>query len=243
MISAKEYFERYLSWQRSESNLRTAGKTYESYTTMDLSDLRPEAEAGNPAAQQELGERYLFGLDGLKKDPQQAVNLFRQAADQGNPDGAHMLAEVHRTPEFGMLDYEQYFPLLQKAAGAGSWKAMFNLACAYYKGKEAYDGHGFDVDRLTALKWSTKCMLTTMDLLEFYHSSKCGEGFQDYMQGVYALFVQSVNVSARQLIRGDGVPKDVAWAKDMLQKAQSFYRHCFKMDCPDFTALLSHCEE
>ena len=243
MISAKEYFEQYLSWQRSESNLRTAGKTYESYTAMSLADLQPEAEAGNPAAQQELGERYLFGLDGLGKNTDRAMELFRQAAEQGNPDSAHMLAEVHRTPEFGKFDYDQYFPLLQKAAEAGSWKAMFNLACAYYKGKDAYDGHGFESDRLTALKWSTKCMLLTMELLEFYNSNKCGDGFQDYMQGVYALFVQSVNVSARQLIRGDGVPKDTAWAKEMLQKAQSFYRHIFQSDCPDFTALLGHCEE
>lgn len=243
MISANEYFEKYLSWQRSESNLRTAGKTYESYTTMDLATLKPEAEAGNPAAQQELGERYLFGLNGLKQDPQQAKALFQQAADQGHPDGAHMLAEVHRTTEFGLFDYAQYFPLLKKAAEVGSWKAMFNLACAYYKGKDAYDGHGFDVDRLTALKWSTQCMLSTMELLEFYHSNKCGEGFQDYMQGVYALFVQSVCVSARQLLLGDGVPKDAVWAKDMLQKAQSFYRHIFGSDCPDFSALLSHCEE
>lgn len=240
MISAKEYFDNYLAWKRSESNLRTAPQTYESYTAMELPTLQAEAQAGSPGAQQELGERYLFGLDGLKKDADQALKLFRQAADQGHPDGAHMLAEVYRTPEFGKFDYEQYFPLLQKAAEAGSWKAMFNLACAYYKGKDAYDGHGFASDRLTALKWSTKSMLLTMDLLEFYHSHKCGDSFQDYMQGVYALFVQSVCVSARQLILGDGVPKDTAWAGEMLQKAQSFYRHIFKADCPDFTNLLSH---
>lgn len=242
MISANEYFEKYLSWQRSESNLRTAGKIYESYTTMDLAALNAEAGAGNPAAQQELGERYLFGLNGLNNDAEQAKRLFQQAADQGHPDGAHMLAEIHRTPEFGLFDYAQYFPLLKKAAEAGSWKAMFNLACALYKGKDAYEGHGFEADRLAALKWSTQCMLLTMDLLEFYHTNKCSEDFRDYMQGVYALFVQSVCVSARQLLRGDGVPKDTAWAKEMLQKAQSFYRHIFGSDCPDFSSLLSHCE-
>ena len=54
MISAKEYFAQYLSWERSESNLRTAKKSYEPYSAMDLSTLRAEAEAENPAAQEEL---------------------------------------------------------------------------------------------------------------------------------------------------------------------------------------------
>lgn len=242
MLSAKEYFEQYLSWQHRESNLRTAAQSFETFSAMELTDLRAEAEAGNPAAQEELGERYLFGLNELSADPQEACRLFTQAAEQGHPDAKHMLAEVHRTAEYGMLDYDQYFTLLEQAAQGGSWKAMFNLACAYYKGKDAYEGHGFPEDKLAALKWSTQCMIVTMGLLEFYFTNKCSEGFQDYMQSVYALFVQSVNVSARQLIRGDGVPKDTAWAKKMLEDAQGFYRHYFGANCPDFSALLSHCE-
>lgn len=242
MISAKEYFEQYLSWARSESSLRTAKKTYEPYSAMDLETLQAEAGAENPAAQEELGERYLFELNGLPRDPQKACDLFEKAAAQGHPDAAHMLAEIYRIPEYGMVDYDKYFPLLTKAARAGSWKAMFNLSCALYKGKDAYDGHGFEPNPMEALKWSTQCMLSTMGLLEFFTENNCGEGFKDYMQGVYALFVQSTCVTARQLIRGDGVPKDVAYARELLESAQAFYHHCFRSNCPDFTALLSHCE-
>lgn len=241
MIGAKDYFEQYLAWKRSESNLRTAKYTYEPYSTMDLETLILEAEHENPGAQEELGERYLFGLDGLRADPDKALELFGQAAAAGHPDGMHMQAEVHRTAEFDRQDYGQYFDLLKKAAEGGSWKAMFNLSCACYKGKEAYEGHGFDVDKLAALKWSTKCTVLTMQMLEFYFTNACAEGFTDYMQGVFALFVQSVCVSARQLMRGDGVPRDMDWAKTMLTDAQSFYRHYFKADCSDFATLLSHC--
>lgn len=242
MISAKEYFEQYLSWQSRQSNLRTAAPTYESYSTMELSTLKAEAEAGSPGAQEELGERYLFGLDKLDIDPALACSWFAKAAEQGHPDAKHMLAEVHRTAEYGLLDYEQYFTLLERAAQDGSWKAMFNFACACYKGKDAYEGHGPEPDPMAALKWSTKCIVATMELLEFYFTNQCSEDFKDYMQGVYALFVQSVCVSARQLIRGDGVPKDMAWAKSMLENAQSFYRHYFGASCSDFSALLEHCE-
>jgi TPR repeat protein len=240
MVTAKEYFENYLAWERRDSNLRSASVTYVPYSSMELEDLTPEAEAGNPAAQEELGERYLFGID-LKQDADKALELFRKAGEAGNPEAMHMEAEVYRTEEFGHLDYDKYFVQLKKAAEAGSWKSMFNLACAYYKGKEAYEGHGFEVDRMAALKWSTQCSILTMELLEFDFTHNCDKSFEDYMQGVYALFVQSICVSARQLIRGDGVPKDVEWAKTMLGQAQSFYRNYFKADCPDFTALLNHC--
>lgn len=241
MISAKEYFE-HISWQRKESNLRSAPYTYEPFSTMELKTLELEAAAGNPGAVEELGERYLFGLDELPTDPDKALALFQQAAEAGHPDAMHMLAEVHLTVEFGKQDYEQYFPLLQKAAESGSWKSMFNLACAYYKGKAAYDGHGFDADHFTALKWSTQCAVATMGLLEFYFTHPCSDGFSDYMQGVFSLFVQSICVSARQLIKGDGVKQDLQWAKTMLTDAQDFYKHYFKSACSDFTALLGYCE-
>lgn len=242
MISAKEYFEEYLSWKHSDSSLRSASFTYESYATLDLETLQQEAAANNPGAVEELGERYLFGLNGLEADADKAMELFRQAADAGHPDAMHMLADVHRTAEFGKLDYDQYFTLLEQAAEMGAWKSMFNLACAYYKGPEAYEGHGPEVDREAALKWSMRCAVMTMNLLDLFFTRRCSNGFTDYLDGVFALFVQSISVSARQLIRGDGVPKNIKRASAMLNDAQNFYRHYFKADCSDFTALLSHCE-
>ena len=241
MISTKEYFEQFLSWQKRTSNLRSAPSSYETYASMELEALTPEAEAGNPGALEELAERHLFGLSGLKADPGKADSLFQQAADAGHPDALHMLAEIRRVPDYGMQDLDRYFPLPQKAAEGGSWKAMFNLSCACYKGKEAYEGHGFEVDKLAALKWSTACGIRTMELLEFYFTHTCSEGFKDYMQGVFALFVQSICVTARQLIRGDGVEKDPAYAKSMLTDAQNFYKHYFGIECSDFASLLKYC--
>ena len=72
MIAPNEYFEKYLSWKRSDSGLRSAKATYAPFTVLDLESLTAEAEAGTPGAQEELGERYLFGLSELKADPQKA---------------------------------------------------------------------------------------------------------------------------------------------------------------------------
>ena len=116
MIAPNEYFERYLAWKRSDSGLRSAKATFAPFSALDLETLTLEAEAGTPGAQEELGERYLFGLSELKADPEKAKELFTKAADQGHPDAMHMLAEIHRTAEYGMFDYDQYFPLLVKSA-------------------------------------------------------------------------------------------------------------------------------
>ena len=243
MISAKEYFEDYLTWKRKESNLRSASYTYESYAALEAEDLIAEAEAGNPGAQEELGERYLFGLSDLPVNVEKALALFQQAADQGHPDALHMLSDVHRTDEFGMLDYDKYFELLEPAAQRGSWKAMFNYSCALYKGKEAYEGHGPDVNKADALTWSSRCAVMTTNLLELFFQNNCSNDFTEYLDGVFALFIQSVCVSARQVIRGDGVPKNLKMAKRLLTDAQKFYRHYFKAGCSDFETLLKHCDE
>ena len=75
MITPKEYFENYLSWKRSDSGLRSAKSTYAPFSALDLESLTAEAEAGSPGAQEELGERYLFGLSDLKADPQKAKEI------------------------------------------------------------------------------------------------------------------------------------------------------------------------
>ena len=243
MISAKEYFEEYLTWKRRESSLRSAPFTYKSYSSLDLETLTAEAEAGNPGAQEELGERYLFGLSDMKADTDKALEWFQKAADAGHPDAMHMLSDVHRTDEFERLDYDRYFELLVPAAERGSWKAMFNYSCALYKGPEAYEGHGPQVSKADALTWSSRCAVMTMNLLELFFQNNCSNDFTEYLDGVFALFIQSVCVSARQVIRGDGVPKNLKMAKRLLNDAQKFYQHYFKASCSDFDTLLKHCEE
>ena len=156
----------------------------------------------------------------------------------------HMLSEIHRTAEYGMFDYEQYFTLLVKAAQGGSWKAMFNLACALYKGKDAYDGCGFEVNKLEALKWSTHCVVMTMGLMDFYFKNPCSEDFKDYFQGVFALFIQSVCVSARQLILGDGVNQDLKWGPRYAHQCRQLLpRHFQGQLLRLLEVLLQHCEE
>ena len=56
----------------------------------------PNAEKGNPIAQDGLGICYSHGY-GVKKDEAEAVNWFRKAAQQGNADAEFHLAFAYET--------------------------------------------------------------------------------------------------------------------------------------------------
>lgn len=49
MIAPNEYFEKYLSWKRSDSGLRSAKATYAPFTVLDLESLTAEARPVLPA--------------------------------------------------------------------------------------------------------------------------------------------------------------------------------------------------
>lgn len=237
MIQAKEYFERYIAWKK-----RSDGQNaYDAYTALDLNTLQHEADFNIPGAVEELGERYLFGL-GLTTDVDKACELFQQAAEAGHPDAMHMLADVYRTDQHGRQDLARYFPLLSAAAERGSWKSMFNLACAYYRGKLAYDGHGFNMDHAAAFQWSSRCVIMCQELLELFFTNLCTNELRDYFGEVYDTFVQAVTASAKQMMDGDGVERDPEQARILLGGAQAFHQKYLKSECGRFTALLRQLE-
>ncbi len=238
MIQPKEYFDRYLAWKRHTDPKSSAKVAYESYSAMDLNMLLHETDFNVPGALEELGERYLFGLD-VDVDVDKALELFQQAADAGHPDAYHMMADVYRTEQHGRQDLDRYFELLPIAAQHGSWKSMFNLACAYYRGKLGYDGHGYNLDHAAALEWSVKSMNMTHDLLKIFFSRPCTQHLKDYFGDVYDTFVRAVFAVAKQYMDGDGTEKDLDKARSLVTSAQEFHKKCLGMECNQFTFLLN----
>ena len=55
-----------------------------------LAELTPLAAHGNAIAQYNLGRMYYFG-QGVPRDLDQAISLFRESAAQGNSDGENNL--------------------------------------------------------------------------------------------------------------------------------------------------------
>jgi hypothetical protein len=64
--------------------------------SLNVNSLRQEAEAGDVAAQAELGERYFAGKGGVTRDLLQARVWYEKAADQGNSAAKQRLVTLDK---------------------------------------------------------------------------------------------------------------------------------------------------
>ena len=243
MIDAKDYFMKYLSWKRRVSNGPSSTICREAFSAMDADMLEHDAEQDNPGAMEELGERYLFGLSPFSQDVDRAISLLTAAKEAGHPDAAHLLSDIYRSDEYGRKDLEKYFQLLTEAAEMGSWRSMFNLAVACYKGKDSYEGYGPEQDKQKTFAWGMKCQKMTLGLMAAYFSNNSTKNFDDYFEHVYDIFEQSVIATSMQLINGDGVKKDIGKAREMVTYTQRMHQNFLKCDNDKFTKILAHCDK
>lgn len=94
-----------------------------------LSSFRKAAEAGSAEAQVWLG----YILD-QSEDNEEAVRMYRAAAEQGNIEGVAGLAEMYAKGEGVEKDHEQALILFKQAAEAGHAGSIRVLVAAYEKG-------------------------------------------------------------------------------------------------------------
>jgi TPR repeat protein len=97
---------------------------------VELTTVQPSAEAGNPEAQNRLGEMAEFGY-GMPRNPDKAIEWYLKAADQGSVTAQH---NIGRSYNFG-TGVEQNFAEAErwyrKAAEQGHTDAMFFLGTLY----------------------------------------------------------------------------------------------------------------
>jgi serine/threonine protein kinase/TPR repeat protein len=103
-----------------------------------------------PDAQYRLGYMYEKG-QGTDKDVAKAVQLYRSAAEHGNPQAQNLMGTLYATGTDGVTqDDKQALDWFQKAADQGFAKAQKNLGDMYFF------GHGIDKDYAQALTWYGK---------------------------------------------------------------------------------------
>lgn len=81
----------------------------------------------------EAGNRYLTG-QGVPQDSQKAVQLFTQAANDGDPYAQNELAYLYTVGQGTEQNYEKAFYWYQKAADHGLPSAQYNLGLMYRNG-------------------------------------------------------------------------------------------------------------
>lgn len=243
-ISAEEYFSKYLSWRMdymSSSNLNPKTAVYESFSSMADNMLTIEVQSNVPGAIQEQGERYYYGL-GMAVDVDKAIECFEKAAELGHPEANYKLAEIYKSDEYGRKDMNKYFDFLSKSARRGYWLAMFNLSCAYYKGKEEYNGYGFKKDKQKSLEWQLATFKMITELLRCIFSKSCSQSFKEYTRNMCSVFNNSVVLIAEQLISGDGVEVDKKTARNILEEAISLIKELFNATNQELENLQEKCD-
>ncbi len=117
-------------------------------TLSELEQLRKSAEAGDSAAQFELGNRYLYG-DGVVADDFEAARLFRQAAEQDENNAQYNLGVMLMQGKGVIADLPEAIEWFLRAANLGDAPAQFTMATLYA------NGQGVQQDPLLAHMWFT----------------------------------------------------------------------------------------
>lgn len=111
-----------------------------------LALAKTAAAAGEPAANTLLGRMYAEGL-GVGKDPQQAAEWYRKAADLGDANAQFALGLMLVRGQGVKQDRTAAADLFEKSAKAGIEAAKYNLGLLYISG----DGRPADAKRAAAL--------------------------------------------------------------------------------------------
>ncbi|WP_269533126.1 Sel1-like repeat-containing protein kinase family protein [Chitinimonas sp. BJYL2] len=112
---------------------------------LSLADLRRAAEAGDPAAQTQLGLRYRKG-QGVPADNELAVSWYRKAADQHHAEAQAYLGFMFMTGRGIRKDDGEAVRYSQLAADQGNPTGQYNLALLYLSGR------GVPLDKLSAYR-------------------------------------------------------------------------------------------
>ena len=115
---------------------------------LDIVALSLLAEQGDPAAQNELGERYEHGVGGLLRDYGGALRWYRQAADKGYAAAQHNLGHMYSDGLGVSKDLEEARRWTVLAADQGYADAISTIGYYYMHGE---GGVGQDVEE--AVRW------------------------------------------------------------------------------------------
>jgi TPR repeat protein len=115
----------------------------------NIDGLRQRAEAGDVAAQFELGLKYHEG-QGVEQDYIVALHWFRMAADQGDADSQFNLGVMYEKGRGVPPNYEEAMRWYQKAALHDYAPAEYNLAVMFDKAR------GVPLDFAEAMRWYRK---------------------------------------------------------------------------------------
>lgn len=197
-----------------------------------LEKLAPLAEYGFAMAQNTLGKMYLSG-QGVSKDYDKAMLLFRKAANQQLPNAQNNIGVMYAGGYGVRQDFRQAIAWFEKAADRGFVNAMLNLADIYEQGV------GVNKDPVAAEKWRHRAQglapseekgTVTVELssseqyrkgLEFYQGFRFREAFCHLLPAAKEGNPEAQLKLASMYRYGQGGEKDERQAKYWAEKSDA----------------------
>jgi len=135
--------------QNDSTPTETPTETPTDYSKLLLTVLRSKAKAGDPEAQNELGDKYYNG-NVVPEDYAEAVKWYRKAAEQGCADAQNNLGFMYKWGRGVTQDYFEAERWYRKAAERGHAVAQLALGGMYEYGT------GVNKNINEAVKWYRK---------------------------------------------------------------------------------------
>lgn len=182
------------------------------------------ADNGDAEAQYRVGLMTELGNNGVPKDTERALALYRKAAAQGYPDACVKLGWILTSGTLAPQDFPQAMTLFRKAADAGLPGGMEGVATLYERGA------GVPKDEVQALDWHRKAAdlgnAAAQTRVGFYHHRGRGGLTPDGAQALawYTKAGDQGDAGAWAglgglYLEGFGVPRDYAKAESWFRKA------------------------
>lgn len=99
-----------------------------------LPSLLAAAEEGDPCAQYDLANRYVYGIGGVKQDLTTAFMWFEKAALQNLPEAQFQVGLAYKKGSGISLDHKLAFYWFERAANHGLSIAQYHLSTLYAEG-------------------------------------------------------------------------------------------------------------
>lgn len=201
-----------------------------------LAIWQPLAEAGDKAAQHNLGYAYDNGL-GMEADDTQAAYWYQLAADQGVAASQVNLALLYARGSGVAQSYEKSFYLLQLAADQGDAGGQYNLGIAYVLGNGT--AQNFTAAMELFLAAATDGYLgAENEIGKLYRDGSGVEQNYDTAAYWFELAAQKGDPKAQNNLglayaNGNGVPQDYA-------KSFEYYTLAAQQDYPEAITNLGH---
>jgi serine/threonine protein kinase len=161
-------------------------------------ELRRKAEAGDAAAQFNIGCSYRDGR-GVKQDYAEALRWYQKAADQGYAAAQCSIGVLYANGRGVKQDYAEALRWYQKAADQGDATAQSNIGWLYDHGR------GVKQDYAEALRWYQKAADQGYAIAQYNMgcSYRDGQGVkQDYAEALrwYQKAAEQGDADAKQMI-------------------------------------------